>query len=232
MRWTQEGHKNVSFRTSVEKSTLTQTTSVTVTSEFDHSQLITLVCKAEDALHLLEKNESIILIHRKDEEILDEVVFVSFEQYSKLTLNCSYTDVRVLVWEKKHIDGSLETLAVIHGLNNFSKIYHDSLSLNEEGALVVSKVDIHHEGTYRCTFIDDNKEAVKSYKVAVYGMKVLNVVNRLYILAILPHFLVTISMQNSLYLNMSSILVGSVQQYDIAGYEIVHITFIAVPTRK
>ncbi|XP_071852639.1 uncharacterized protein [Apostichopus japonicus] len=168
MRWTQEGHRNVSFRTSVEKSTLTQTTSVTVTSEFDHSQLITLVCKAEDALHLLEKNESIILIHRKDEEILDEVVFVSFEQYSKLTLNCSYTDVRVLVWEKKHIDGSLETLAVIHGLNNFSKIFDDSLSLNEEGALVVSKVDIHHEGTYRCTFIDDNKEAVKSYKVAVY----------------------------------------------------------------
>ncbi|PIK60654.1 hypothetical protein BSL78_02429 [Apostichopus japonicus] len=152
MRWTQEGHRNVSFRTSVEKSTLTQTTSVTVTSEFDHSQLITLVCKAEDALHLLEKNESIILIHRKDEEILDEVVFVSFEQYSKLTLNCSYTDVRVLVWEKKHIDGSLETLAVIHGLNNFSKIFDDSLSLNEEGALVVSKVDIPSRGDLQMYF--------------------------------------------------------------------------------
>lgn len=164
------GDISVPYQSSLDRGEITETTAAVLSDLIDEPRrLTTLVCVAEDNLNLLEKNESLILVNNRAELDLGEPNLLSIEQHSQVILTCSDHHVDVIVWEKVISIDSLQTLAVADRFNKFSKIYHEEYLLNGDYGLVISDVDIRHEGTYSCTSISAYKESTKTLKVSVYG---------------------------------------------------------------
>lgn len=148
----------------------TNTTSVVYPFVYP-ANLTLLVCKADDQLKLLDRNESIVVVHKKQRElILDETTQLSVNRSEKIQLPCTDNAYQLLVWEMFSEIGNASTTVVFDVVS----LHETYLSANQyelhDGNLVIANAKLHHEGLYRCIYTDGTLESVKSVNLTVHGM--------------------------------------------------------------
>lgn len=167
--------------------TNTWTSSISVTNPFMYSSYLALIiCKVETEINLLVRNETTILVQKKDMDLSSyDTGQVAIARNHRMKLLCPEGDYQLLVWEKIYSNGEATTLIIdvtTEGqINNETDGY-----VLQDGHLVIPEIKVKHEGLYRCTYSKNDKEFVRSSNVTVYGM--LN--QSLHIINIYPHILI------------------------------------------
>lgn len=150
---------------------VTSTGSVSITSSSISSPyLILLVCKADDKLNLLTQDESTVLLHEKDRETQHtETDVVSVERNTKVQLKCTDANYEFLVWERVSPEGvTISPVAFTTVVTEDEFIASEEYQLLE-GTLVIPEAQVHHQGSYRCTYGDGKMGGIKNVNLTVYG---------------------------------------------------------------
>ncbi|KAJ8041340.1 NLR family CARD domain-containing protein 4 [Holothuria leucospilota] len=147
------------------------TSRITTTNYFNDDILLELlVCKAKSSPPLLQRMESMVLVQRNDRTLpFSTPVLKYFKKNAKLTLSCSDKDILFLVWSAMRSPSDFENIAYAIFTNyNVLETFSEDFKLDSTGSLVISQVQVQHEGLYNCVHGDGVHEDVKTYEVVVY----------------------------------------------------------------
>lgn len=139
-------------------------------SNFNGHSLLLLICKSGGTPSLLLNNESAILLQNLTHATsYEEIVVKNAASGSSLLLPCNDTESLVIAWNRGDDDERVTVIA---------KASHDKFPIVNEydttsdGALVIQKIRLDHEGMYQCTYSDGNVEGVIAYQVIVHVLPI------------------------------------------------------------
>ncbi|KAJ8049581.1 hypothetical protein HOLleu_02376 [Holothuria leucospilota] len=169
---TTNGDRNTSSQSVITNETNIYFTSRTATHDtFAYSEILTLlVCKADSPPGLLERNESLVLLQNNDETLMNiKPKQVVVEVDSTVQLHCNNGKLSYLVWQvKKSPVIVFKTIlyAVFVG-GNFTQINDEDYKL-QQTSLVINKIRVQEEGTYRCVSGNGLEDDVIVYSVILF----------------------------------------------------------------
>ncbi|KAJ8051023.1 hypothetical protein HOLleu_04435 [Holothuria leucospilota] len=146
----------------------------TLTKITNSSSLQLLVCKVEKPPGLLERDESLILVQNRDEDISTiEPTQRLVQLHTKLELSCAETRPMLIVWERspKKSNTGREVLlwyGIAHG-KHVSEVVYEDYSFGVSGNLEIKRTEVQHGGFYVCFSGDGIYDWVTKYQVDVYA---------------------------------------------------------------
>ena len=144
--------------------------SVELKNLFPGDSLLQLfVCKADDSLELLERNESNIMVLKENIDLLHKDAVLEFSIIgSEVTFTCSENEVDLVVWKKMTTNGDFYDLLYAALDEGFKRVYFEEVT--EDGSLIIPSVDFHSEGLYACIYKGENvDDGTKLYNLTVIG---------------------------------------------------------------
>ncbi|KAJ8017792.1 hypothetical protein HOLleu_44567 [Holothuria leucospilota] len=170
---TTNGDRNMSSRSVITNETNVYFTSrTTILDPFAYSEILTLLaCKADGPLGLLERNESLVLLQNSNETLINiKPKQIAVEIDSKVQLHCNYSKVSYLVWQVKQPSEAVfkAILYIVFVEENFTHINDKDYKL-QQASLVIEKIRVQDEGTYRCVSGNGLEDNVIVYSVILFG---------------------------------------------------------------
>ncbi|KAJ8018853.1 hypothetical protein HOLleu_42932 [Holothuria leucospilota] len=170
------GDRNISSVLSVTNQTSFYTSKVSTTNPFAFSaRLALLVCKADDPMGLLKRNQSLVLVSKQKLDPKSENVITKyFKIGSQIRLECSANQFLFLLWQVKQTSQDKEILIIYTVLkeDTFSRRYDDDYNLESNGSLAVYDVTVKHGGLYSCISGDGITDNVIMYNIVVFVLPV------------------------------------------------------------
>ncbi|KAJ8017883.1 hypothetical protein HOLleu_44446 [Holothuria leucospilota] len=164
--------RNISFQTSVSENGSIFTTLATILQPFPYSSVLSLLtCRAAAPPGLLLKQTTTILVESSNVKIVDLVPIVRHtERGSQLTLQCSKSNMSLVLWKKATQNDSMFQIIAYNALleEDVPMLYTDQHQLQKDGSLVLSEIEANHEGLYRCVFEYDGTGDAVLYQVVVF----------------------------------------------------------------
>lgn len=174
-RKTKNKEIDLDYTTSVINKTVTFSTFIGTSDRSVYSYLLLdlLVCKATDSLGLLRKNDSVALLHNSHIEGIPTQYFKKYiERGTTVALPCESTQpIHLFVWQK-YLPTYNKTLAygALSPDETLLHVVSTSHQVDEDGYLIISNVDISHEGIYLCSYSSGHKSGIVAFNITVYGM--------------------------------------------------------------
>ncbi|KAJ8049589.1 hypothetical protein HOLleu_02391 [Holothuria leucospilota] len=164
--------RNISFQTSVSENGSIFTTLATTLQPFPYSSVLSLLtCRAAAPPGLLLKQTTTILVESSNAKIVDLVPIVQhLERGSQLTLQCSKSNLSLVLWKKAAQNGSMFQIIAYAALleEDVPVFYTEQYQLQKDGSLVLSEIEASQEGLYRCVFEYDGTGDAVLYQVVVF----------------------------------------------------------------
>ncbi|PIK52626.1 hypothetical protein BSL78_10486 [Apostichopus japonicus] len=165
------GDKSVTNETTYSSLANAWTSSLSVDDPFiDSSYLALLVCKADDQYNLLDQNESLVLVHNKDDDSpVSTTVDLHVERHTRIELPCPDGEYKLLVWEKIEPNGNASSISLAFDIDSegATSILSNEFEINA-GKLSIRDVQLRHGGVYRCTYSDDQTERINLVNLIVF----------------------------------------------------------------
>ncbi|KAJ8018041.1 NLR family CARD domain-containing protein 4 [Holothuria leucospilota] len=170
------GDRNISSVLSVTNRTSFYTSKVSTTNPFAFSsRLALLVCKADDPVGLLKRNQSLVLVSKQKLDHSSETVITKYLKIgSEIRLECSANQFLFLLWQVKQTlqDKEIPIIYAVLKDDAFSLRYDDDYNLESNGSLAVYDVTVKHGGLYSCISGDGITDNAMLYNIVVFVLPV------------------------------------------------------------
>lgn len=175
LKWftlTCSGYRNISSDVDITSNNLTFTSVAVTADAFAYSPVLSLlVCKAEFAPGVLQRDKSLVLVQNSERNLSFVPHAIKYAvRGSTLELKCSAAKILFLVWKRSFLsDNYYQTLMFAFLMENrLATKYQDNFELGENGSLVLREIDLKHDGFYSCIYGDGITDGVRKYKVVTY----------------------------------------------------------------
>ncbi|KAJ8048891.1 NLR family CARD domain-containing protein 4 [Holothuria leucospilota] len=163
--------KNVTSRLETTETDGLYSTHVSTSNAFEYSSTLAfLICKAVHPPDMLNQDESMVLLQNRNINTSDvETITKYVKKDTQMKLDCNNGEIEFVVWKKMTSLDQRPTVTLAGILSEeFSSVVSGGYILDDAGSLIVSDVDIEHEGSYRCIYGDGLSDGVKEFSVSVY----------------------------------------------------------------
>ncbi|KAJ8021929.1 Nucleotide-binding oligomerization domain-containing protein 2 [Holothuria leucospilota] len=175
LKWftlTCSGYRNISSDVDIISNNLTFTSVAVTADAFAYSPVLSLlVCKAEFAPGVLQRDKSLVLVQNSERNLSFVPHAIKYAvRGSTLELKCSAAKILFLVWKRSFLfDNYYQNLMFAFLMENrFSTKYQENFELGENGSLVLREIDLRHDGFYSCIYGDGITNGMNKYKVVTY----------------------------------------------------------------
>lgn len=170
------GDRNISYEVNLISSNVTFTSHVITSEYFAHSPILSLlVCKAEFVPGVLQRDESLVLVQNNYKSLSSVPAVVKYAQRdSTLELHCTTNEISFLVWTKSlPLNSNYQNLVFATFIEHRTVTkYENYFKLTENGSLMLSHIDLPHEGFYGCIYGDGITGGMANYQVITYVIPV------------------------------------------------------------
>ncbi|KAJ8051002.1 NLR family CARD domain-containing protein 4 [Holothuria leucospilota] len=148
------------------------TSSVISTDVFHYSPLLVLLaCKAYSPPGILKNNESMILVQNGDiGSGRDKLIVRHFQRNKMLKLECAEKDIGFVVWKKMTTSSTAKSEVLLSSLfigETVTEIVAEDVSADDQGSLVITEIQVKHEGRYECIYGNGLSDGAILYDVNI-----------------------------------------------------------------
>lgn len=177
LKWltlTGSGDHNISSKISSIGNNVTFSSRAVTLDAFAYSPVLSLlVCQAEFAPGVLQRDKSLVLVQNSRRNLLSIPPVMKYAPLgSALELPCARNKSPHLqvVWKRSlSFDNQYQDLMFGVFMENYIETrYNDHFQLGENGSLILRQVDQQHDGFYGCIYGDGITDGMTKYKVVTY----------------------------------------------------------------
>lgn len=177
LKWltlTGSGDHNISSKISSIGNNVTFTSRAVTLDAFAYSPVLSLlVCQAEFAPGVLQRDRSLVLVHNSRRNLSSIPPVMKYAPLgSALELHCAGNKSPHLqvVWKRSlSFDNQYQDLMFGVFVENYIETrYNDHFQFGENGSLILRQVDQQHDGFYGCIYGDGITDGMTKYEVVTY----------------------------------------------------------------